>query len=885
MKTTLPLLMRALPPALALATAVLPAQTTVAPGASLRPAATDPANETIRLSPFEVITDRDLGYQATSTVSGTRTNELLRDMPMAVTVLNKQFLEDIAATDPAAAFNYGLNVEPNNASGIGNDYGGGGNAVVIRGVQSSWNSRDGFIWYAISDNFNTESIEILRGPSGNIYGDGRVGGVMNIATKRAKLRDAGAVTARWDSESSWRGTLDLNRRLGTKVGLRVNALGSDQRYWKDTAYDRRAGLALAFLYDFSRATRLTASVERNWVRRTNTRGLLTDNFSTGYVPGTGTLGTPAPAGTATIQAAGNIQRWTLLGDRLVNLESTATTVFRHTAGIPANATRNVDQAVIPRHQQWNGPSDQLNHDSWAVNAALEHQLGHRTTLEFAFNLQLSDRLDVFSNLDGLRRDPNPQIPDGRGGLTANPNYDQLYIDHRYTSTQYWNSVPSYRATILHDFDFGFTKQRLIAGLSLRDERFRLTQRQEMLAPAAIAAQGQTGAAARQPNNQVRRRFYLAGGNDDALAYQPRGDTDFASEIPGGQRTRQPFYSGSALAIGRYWGGRLVSTAGVRRDNFSVHATRVLTDPNTGLAYLERDAGGGLIETHTLNLWTTKWNYGVVASPWRQFRVFWNYAENFQQNGSQLYFNGDARLPRSGEGIDYGVSLYLLDDRVTLTATRFDNKAVNETAAVISGAPMADEINALLGTSISTANTQDTRSRRTEGYELELVTNLTRPWSLSFKWSTRQLRNTDFHPRLAATLAAMKAKTNDSSLYTITQARYEALLDENYNTGMQWNLTTRYSFTQGPLKGARLGLYGYPKRDRHVGAAGRPTLVYEGYFMANLFAGYGYRLLGRRADLQLNIENLLNEQTRIGNGYTANSYLAPIKFILTHKLEF
>ncbi len=861
----------------------IPAAPSVAATASTTTGPTEAAP--LRLSIFEVNTDRDYGYQATSTVSGTRTNELLRDMPMAVTVLNKQFIEDIAATDPAGVFNFGLNIESANTSGIGNDYNGGGNGVVVRGVQSSWNSRDGFIWYAISDNFNTESIEILRGPSGNIYGDGRVGGVMNIATKRAKMRTFGTASVRWDSENSWRGTFDYNRRFGQKAGVRVNAMGSDQRFWKDTAYDRRAGLALAFTYDFTRTTRFSASVERNWVRRTNTRGLYTDNFSSGYVLGSGSLGNPAPLGTGTIQVPGATQRWTLIGDRLVNLESTATTIFRQTAGIPAAAQGNVDQAIIPRHVQWHGPSDQLNHDSTAVNAAFEHQLGERTTLEFAFNLQLSNRVDVFSNLDGVRRDVNPQLSDGRGGLVANPNFDKLYVDHRYTSTQYWNSVPSYRVTALHDFDFGFTKQRLIAGVSLRDEKFRLTQRQEMLTPEAIAALGQTGTEARQPNNQVRRRFYLDGGNDDAIAYRPLPEADFASETPGGQKAHQPFYSGSALVIGRYWGGRIITTAGVRRDNFNVFSTRVLTDAATGLAYLERDSAGQLVENDVLNLWTTKWNYGGVFSPIKPVRVFWNYAENFQQNGANPYFNGDPREPRSGEGVDYGFSLYLLNDRVTMTATKFDNKAVNETAGVISSALIADEINALLGTTYTTGVNQDTRSRQTKGYEFELVSNITRQWSLSFKWSTRKLKNTDFYPRLAATLASLKAKTSDSSLYALTQARYDALVVEDYNTGMQWNLTTRYSFTSGPLKGARIGFYGYPRRDRHVTIAGRPILVYKGYFMANAFAGYSYKLLNRRADLQLNVENLLNDQTRIGSSYTNNSYLAPTKFILTHKVDF
>jgi outer membrane receptor for monomeric catechols len=158
--------------------------------------------------------------------------------------------------------------------------------------------------------------------------------------------------------------------------------------------------------------------------------------------------------------------------------------------------------------------------------------------------------------------------------------------------------------------------------------------------------------------------------------------------------------------------------------------------------------------------------------------------------------------------------------------------------------------------------------------------------MAFKWSTRQLKNTDFAPRLAGTLAAMKAKTTDSSLYALTQAQHDSLVVENYNTGMQWNLTSRYSFTQGPLKGLRIGAYGYPRKERNFVIAGRPLLTYEGYFMANAFAGYPYKLMRKyRADVQLNVENLLNDQTRVGNSYTNNSYLAPIKFIVTHKFDF
>lgn len=855
---------------------------TTAPG-SAAAASDEPA---VLLGVFEVRAEKDLGYQATSTVSGTRTNELLRNLPMAVSVLNQELINDIAATDPAALFNYGVGIEPNNASGIGTPYGDGSNSVKVRGIQSAWNSRDGFIWYAISDNFNTENIEILRGPSGNIYGDGRAGGVMNIATKRAKLRDFGTLAVRWDSESSLRTTIDYNKKLSPKAALRINLVDSDERFWKDTAYDRRQGFALAFSYELTRRSRFVATVERNLVERVNQRGSLTDNFSSGYVLGTGTnaLGTH-PVGTGAIQAAGATQRWTVIDGQMRNLENTSTAVFRQTAGIPATQTTGVSESIIPRHQQWNGPSDQLNNRSWAVNASFEQQVGERTTLEAAFNLQIAEREDIFSNLDGPRRDVNPFLPGPDNSLVPNPNFDQLYVDHRYTSATYNNKVPSYRFTVLHDFDFKYTKQRVILTSSLRDERFHLIQSQELLSPAAITAAGLTGTAARRTNNQVRRRFYLADGNDGNIRRQDHPDIDFSAET-GGQKAHQPFTSYSLLSLGRYWENRIISTVGVRRDNFVNYRAVQIIDPVTGLASYQLDPDGTESMPKLLNLWTTRYNYGAVFSPVKQARVFWTYQENFQQSGAVPYFNGDTRLPSTGVGIDYGVSFYLFDDRITATVTRFDIKAENQNVSVLSNQNIVDEINSLLGTTYTTATPQDTRSRRTEGWEFELVANPTPQWAVSFKWSNRHLVNTDFVPRFSALLERMKAATNDSSLYALTQAQHDALTVEEPDNGMNWNVTTRYSFTRGWLKGFRVGLYGFKRQTKTYDFAGRPPLTFKGFIMANAFLSYDYKLLEKhRCSIQLNIENLLNDQTRIGNSYTNYSYNAPTRFVITQKFNF
>src|SRR5688500_15184578 len=70
-------------------TAAVPATST----ASTSAAGQDP----VTLNPFEVVSDRDVGYTATATMAGSRLNTLLKDTPASISVLTAEFLSDIGA--------------------------------------------------------------------------------------------------------------------------------------------------------------------------------------------------------------------------------------------------------------------------------------------------------------------------------------------------------------------------------------------------------------------------------------------------------------------------------------------------------------------------------------------------------------------------------------------------------------------------------------------------------------------------------------------------------------------------------------------------------------------------------------------------------------------
>src|SRR5688500_9485343 len=56
-------------------------------------------DQVIELSPFQVSAAQDRGYQASSTLSGTRLNSKLEDLASSITVVTKQQLVDTAAID------------------------------------------------------------------------------------------------------------------------------------------------------------------------------------------------------------------------------------------------------------------------------------------------------------------------------------------------------------------------------------------------------------------------------------------------------------------------------------------------------------------------------------------------------------------------------------------------------------------------------------------------------------------------------------------------------------------------------------------------------------------------------------------------------------------
>ncbi len=91
-------------------TSGLVAQTASTPAADAAPASAA-EDDVVVLTPFEVSASSDKGYVATETLAGTRIRTQLKDVASSVSVVTKEFMDDIGAKNNETLLQYTTNAE------------------------------------------------------------------------------------------------------------------------------------------------------------------------------------------------------------------------------------------------------------------------------------------------------------------------------------------------------------------------------------------------------------------------------------------------------------------------------------------------------------------------------------------------------------------------------------------------------------------------------------------------------------------------------------------------------------------------------------------------------------------------------------------------------
>ena len=189
--------------------------------------------------------DQDAPYKA-DRLSSSKFTEPVLNTARTVTVNTREVLDDKNAT--------ALRDVARSTAGVTLGSGEGGNAFGDRFFIRGFDARnDIFVdgvrdpGVSVRDDFNTEQVEILRGPASTLAGRGTAGGAINIVTKEARFTDFYRAEAQGGlTDATKRGTFDVNRQVNDKVAVRLNGMaqGADVA-GRDFTTDNRWGIAAA----------------------------------------------------------------------------------------------------------------------------------------------------------------------------------------------------------------------------------------------------------------------------------------------------------------------------------------------------------------------------------------------------------------------------------------------------------------------------------------------------------------------------------------------------------------------------------------------------------------------------------------------------------------
>ncbi len=243
-------------------------------------AASTPAKEeAVVLSPFEVNTNRDVGFVATTSLAGGRLAGDLVDTPVAYSVQTREFLDALNITDLNEALDWTVNATTTPDDGGGQLFGGTG-GTTIRGVSSNTVNRNFFAGGGNPSSYNMERMDYARGPNSALFGTGSISGTANVVLKSARLgQNRNEVRLEAESWGGVRATVDLNHKLGEKAAVRLVGTWQDTNTWRDWENTRRKGLSPSLTYQLAKNTKLTVISEFYEQERTAGHVALNDSFS------------------------------------------------------------------------------------------------------------------------------------------------------------------------------------------------------------------------------------------------------------------------------------------------------------------------------------------------------------------------------------------------------------------------------------------------------------------------------------------------------------------------------------------------------------------------------------------------------------------------------
>ena len=421
-------------------------------GAVAATTTTVPAKDVVELSPFTVNVEKDNGFSATHAGTATKLGLDMQDMAAPYSVMTGEFIAALGITDLQEAALWSTNGAPV-IDAQGADQFAAPSMYNIRGqVINAGQQRNFFTTAATGDTYNTERIDIGRGPNAVLFNTGAnsvLGGGISSQTKRARVdRDADTVGFTVGSWDYYRATLDVNRRLTEKFALRANLLWQDKQGYMDHEFEQRKGATLAGTYRFTQKTELRFEALHDKIARTRPTFPSFDRLS-GW---DGTTVFDAPITNAQLTALGvNGERQGIerLGNDFVFIPGD-TTIMNWTnmaRSRRGDSTANVPLYVGGQVFTRNGNADLLPFGNWAAQArpATPSVTSNGDQVPFGWNFNLPDNRFDRAIANSKFRIPGKTFTN----LPEDPTYVSwdksvsLGLTHQFSETLFFEAAGTY----------------------------------------------------------------------------------------------------------------------------------------------------------------------------------------------------------------------------------------------------------------------------------------------------------------------------------------------------------------------------------------------------------------------------------------------------------
>jgi catecholate siderophore receptor len=585
-------------------------------------------------------TSAEPSYKADK-VSSPKFTQPLVDTPQTIVVVKKELFEQQAATT--------LSETLRNTPGITMLMGENGNtatgdSIFMRGFDTQGSIFvDGIrdLGSITRDVFNTEQVEIAKGPAGVDNGRGAAAGYVNLSSKRANLEDAKNGNITLGTADFKRATFDVNQSFGKDSAGRVNLVKQDSGIdGRDEVEYNLQGLATSVGFGLSGKTRTFV----------NLFALEQSGIPDGGVT---TLGLDG--------------YYNAIFDPRPNGGSAATPTAPAVPPAPGVLAGTRPQAVDSSNF-YGSRSDKNDVSANMLTVIIEHDLAEQTTVRNSSRYGRTEQDQVLTGVNALTF-PTATVtnPDTWTVARSRQGKDQV------------NEILTNQTNLKTAFETWGIGHELATGIEFVYE----SQNSWTLGTPWPSATATTRVA------QVNANVY-----NPSLADEFQPVVRDGSKIYG-QTTTQAFYGLDTLTLNPQW----ELSAGLRVEHFDTTTDRLVRQSTATSATQPIPVGTMLGQSAEASDDLISWKLGAVFKPVDIASVYLSYATSQLPPGStnfQLITDTTASLnanspnidPQKGTNLELGTKWNLLEEKLSFTAAVFKSTNENEIATQPDGTSQA-----------------------------------------------------------------------------------------------------------------------------------------------------------------------------------------------------